>query len=192
MSSPYRTHLLALLSASLPSSGHFQVLGHHFYVVETRTAHNIKGEAPLMLNITGESPLLIIWLCCVQCTPKCSLPFWLPGHTAGSCWACCQLHPQDFSCWATLQPLVSQSVPVPGITPSQGQHLAFFFVELHAVSDLPVFPLQSLVGAIYWYKSFCTDGSFRRKGEETLTVVGVLSYSSSGQFSLFIFATHRS
>jgi len=34
--------------------------------------------------------LLTGWLCCVLYTPGCSLPSWLPGHTAGSHWACYQ------------------------------------------------------------------------------------------------------
>ena len=32
---------------------------------------------------------------------------WLPGHTAGSCWACCQPAPQIPFCWAALQPSIS-------------------------------------------------------------------------------------
>lgn len=35
-----------------------------------------------MLNISGRSPLLTGWLCCLQCNPICSLPSWLPEHTA--------------------------------------------------------------------------------------------------------------
>ena len=47
-----------------------------------------------MLNTEGWSPLLTVWPCCVWCTLGCrGLPSWLPGHAAGSHWACCQPAP---------------------------------------------------------------------------------------------------
>jgi len=47
------------------------------------------------LNTVGQSLLLCDWPCCVWCTARCSLPSWLPGHTAGMFWACCQPAPPD-------------------------------------------------------------------------------------------------
>lgn len=82
--SSHRTCLSALLPALLPSSGCFQVPWHPFHTVKLRIVHSIPSEAAIVLNIAGEEPLF--WLCCI---PKHSLPSWLPGHTAGSCWMYC-------------------------------------------------------------------------------------------------------
>lgn len=108
--------------------------------MEPRTACNIEDEVATMLNI-GKSPLLTGWICCLYCTPKCSLPSWLPEHVPGSCGACYQ--PEH------LGPFLLSCSPAPclpvctctSIIASQVQHPQLSFAELHAVADGPM--LQS-------------------------------------------------
>ena len=59
-------------------------------------------------------------------------------------------HPQIPFCRAALQPLLSQSVLVPGVTLSQMQNLTFVLVKFHAIDDCPMLqsiqvPLQGLL-----------------------------------------------
>lgn len=86
----------------------FKDLKIHFILWSSRSACNIQSKATSVLNRWGESPPWISWLCCVQCTPKCSLSTCPPLHTAGSR---CHWHPQGHSSWDALQPFFSQSVP---------------------------------------------------------------------------------
>lgn len=101
--SPHRTCHPACYSVS---PRYFEELQHAFHTAETRTAHHIEKEASAMLNILGHSPLLTEWLCCVYCTPKCSLPF----DCQAWCWlllSWCYWYPQVPSCCAALEALVS-------------------------------------------------------------------------------------
>ena len=59
-------------------------------------------------------------------------------------------HPQTPSCGAALQPLLSQFILVPNVTPSQVQNPAFGLVEFHVTDDCPMLqsiqiPLQGLL-----------------------------------------------
>ncbi|KAK4806807.1 hypothetical protein QYF61_005603 [Mycteria americana] len=59
-------------------------------------------------------------------------------------------HPQIPFCRAALQPLLSQFILVPGITPCQVQNPAFGLVKFHAIDDCPMLqsiqiPLQGLL-----------------------------------------------
>ncbi|KAK4811354.1 LOW QUALITY PROTEIN: hypothetical protein QYF61_027583 [Mycteria americana] len=57
-------------------------------------------------------------------------------------------HPQVPFCRAALQPLLSQSILVSSVTPSQVQNLAFVLIKFHAIDDCPMLqsiPLQGLL-----------------------------------------------
>ena len=115
-----------------------------------RTAHSSRGEATPTLNTGRQPPLVIGWLDCVWYTPgRRGLPSWLPWYPTNSYWACCRQHPQVPFCRAALQPLLSQFVLVPCVTPPQLQNPALQCVKFHATDDCPMLhliyiPLQGL------------------------------------------------
>lgn len=123
----------------------------YFNILDIWTAYNIPGEVTPVQNIVEEPPLLTGWQFCVHCTPKCCLPFWLPSHTASLCETACHHHPQVPFWWAAPQQLISKTVPVSNITPSQVQNRAFSFVELHTVDDCSM-PLKGLT-FLQWVNS---------------------------------------
>lgn len=67
--------------------------------------------------------------------PELQFVAWLPGHTAGSCWAYCQSappHPFLLGCSPTTHLPVCACV---WCFPFQVQNLAFSFSELHTIYD---------------------------------------------------------
>lgn len=69
LSLSHRTCLLALLPASLPSSGCFQGPEHPSCIVEPRTAHSIQGGTVPTLNVAWESPesgRMSVWISSVS------------------------------------------------------------------------------------------------------------------------------
>lgn len=56
----------ALSQLWCPPLDAFKDLKHPCYIAEPRTAHNIQGEAPPMLNLVGEPPIFTSWACCVS------------------------------------------------------------------------------------------------------------------------------
>lgn len=96
-----------------------------------------------MLNTEGESPPDWLFMLGLM-HPKMPFALWLPGMLLAHIEPVADQHPQIPSCWAALQPLISQSLPMFGLTLSQVQHLAVSFVELFATDNCPVLPLQGL------------------------------------------------
>lgn len=102
-----------------------------FYIMEPRNALNSQGEATPMLNTAGKSYLSTG--CAVFNAPhNVVCPLGCQGTLSDSEPTVNQVSPQGF-----LQPLISQSVIVSGITLSLVQSLAFILVEFHAIDDYP-------------------------------------------------------
>lgn len=99
---------------------------------------HLPPSQPHQCWIQQDKHLLTSWFCCVWCTPGCRLPSWLPGHTAGLYWACCQPVPQVPFCRAALWPLISQFMLLSSVTPSLVQNPAFVLIRFHAFDDCPV------------------------------------------------------
>ncbi|GAB0208543.1 macrophage immunometabolism regulator [Grus japonensis] len=100
-----------------------------------------KREADLFEE--GKTIIQILLKAGFAIKQRCGLPSWLPGHTLLTpTEPAANQHPQIPFCRAALQPLLSQSMLVSGITPSQVLNLAFVLVKFHAIDDCPM--LQSI------------------------------------------------
>jgi len=108
-----------------------------------RTAHSAQGEATPTLNTTAQSPPWPAgWAGSDAPQAAEVLPPWLPGQLLCHTEPAASQHPQVPFCRAALQPLLSQFILVPGVTPFQLQNLAFVLVKFHAIEDwLPSAPI---------------------------------------------------
>lgn len=81
---PHRLHLPVLLPAWLGSSGHIQECQHHFYIVQTRTAHSIQGETCTNSKCIGRITTFNHMVTMCLTLPKMS--FALLALLAARCW----------------------------------------------------------------------------------------------------------